>query len=193
MEIHGPLLVTVAYKSNRDSPLLVHCVRIKAQPCWVRAKARSVSRCGRDQAGDQGSTLSPQAGDVLPRWPLRVFFAALSNSFLNLSLPSRIISAGRRLSPGTAGAAGLSGPQLGCGSVMESMGTGFFWPPRARLNTSQALVQSMDTFRHVALLPQGSQGFPIAVVPPAPRTACFTRHDFVSFQVISFTLFSTPC
>jgi len=92
-----------------------------------------------------------------------------------------------------AGAAGLSGPQLGCGSVTESMGPDLFWPPQAPFSTGQALVQRMDTFRRVALLPQGSQGLQVADVPPAPRTARFIRQDFVSFQVISFTLFSIPC
>ena len=103
------------------------------------------------------------------------------------------MSAERRLSPSTAVPTGLSGPQLRCGSVMESTSTGLFWPPKLSLGTSQALVQRMDTFACVALLSQGSQGLQIADVPPAPRTACFTHHDFVSFQVISFTLFSTPC
>ena len=179
------------------SPTGIHhsrcSVRIKAPPCWVRARAWSVPRCSRGQAGYRGSTRSPWAWDVLPRWALRAFSPALPSPLLESSLPSRIISAGRRLSPGMAGAAGLSGPQLGCGSVTESMGPDLFWPPQAPFSTGQALVQRMDTFRRVALLPQGSQGLQVADVPPAPRTARFIRQDFVSFQVISFTLFSIPC
>lgn len=38
-------------KSNRDSPFLVHCVRIKVRPCWARAKAQAVFCCGKGQAG----------------------------------------------------------------------------------------------------------------------------------------------
>lgn len=97
------------------------------------------------------------------------------------------------LSPSTAGAARLSGPQLGCRSVMARTGTDLFWPPKSPLGTSRALVQRMDTFCCRALLPQGSQGLQIADVPLAPRIACFIHHDFVSFQVIIFTLFSIPC
>lgn len=36
---------------------------------------------------------------------------------------------------------------------MESAGAGLFWPPQGPLGTIWALVQGMDAFRHVALLP----------------------------------------
>lgn len=61
-------------------PFLVHCVRIKAQPRWVRAKALSVPRHSRGQAGDQGSAHSLRAWNVLPCWALKGFFPCLVQS-----------------------------------------------------------------------------------------------------------------
>lgn len=110
------------------------------------------------------------------------FSPCLIQSLLKLSLPRRVISTGRRLSPGMAGAAGLSGLQFRGRRVMEK-GTGLFWPPKPPLSTCQALVQTMLSLH----------GPTVPGMPRAPRTAGCTHHDFFFFQVTSFRLFSTAC
>lgn len=72
------------------------------------------------------------------------FFPCLIQSLLNSSLPSRIILAEKKLSPGMAGAAGLSGLQPGAGEWW-TMGTGLSWPPIPPLSTCNQVYPAANT------------------------------------------------
>lgn len=159
LEIHGPLTVPVACQSRGVSPY-------QNKSTALHGQGRALSPAAAAAPADaRGRLFSPPARGRAARRAPGTPSPALSH---RLPPPSRIISAGRRLTRHTRR----------CGAVCAAL-------PQPQGSRPAAAGDGR-------LLPWGSRRLHIAAVPPAPRTARFTCHRFISFQAISFMLFSIP-